>query len=342
MHNISQCFKYRIRYLTADFVVVSCPSRTITRATNVRCSSTQRSHNHHYRYEWYETYRRRSRWWWWSGSRRSRWRWKCTDRGTKNWTETIAENFLLESLHEQIHGLEERLDGLKLALKSELPMTRAEEIIKRCMEIRKSIFHYPCHSGFGPVKTLMGPDFCLSKCIFWHHSNALAVWCNWSVFGIIIFLIFVSFNFFLIYYSVGTIWITTKLCHIRFNLTRQSNRIKESRIFRFDWIYVGPSIGTQLSLLKGSQFRSKCGRSDPKGYCRVDTLVCLLNYQADGSPFWNQFLVVALRDAERMSSTMSVYNVRSPRPLWKAYGWTSYQTQGGGQLVGTSLERIYI
>ena len=128
------------------------------------------------------------------------------------------------------------------------------------------------------------------------------------------------FYFFLIYYSVGTIWITTKLCHIRFNLTRQSNRIKESRIFRFDWIYVGPSIGTQLSLLKGSQFRSKCGRSDPKGYCRVDTLVCLLNYQADGSPFWNQFLVVALRDAERMSSTMSVYNVRSPRPLWKAYG----------------------
>ena len=139
------------------------------------------------------------------------------------------------------------------------------------------------------------------KCFWYHHLSNLCF-----------------FYFFLIYYSVGTIWITTKLCHIRFNLTRQSNRIKESRIFRFDWIYVGPSIGTQLSLLKGSQFRSKCGRSDPKGYCRVDTLVCLLNYQADGSPFWNQFLVVALRDAERMSSTMSVYNVRFPRPLSKS------------------------
>ena len=30
----------------------------------------------------------------------------------------------------------------------------------------------------------------------------------------------------------------------------------------------------------------------------VDTSVCLLNYRADGSPFWNQFFVAALRDAE--------------------------------------------
>lgn len=28
-----------------------------------------------------------------------------------------------------------------------------------------------------------------------------------------------------------------------------------------------------------------------------DTSVCLLNYRADGSPFWNQFYVTALRDA---------------------------------------------
>ena len=26
--------------------------------------------------------------------------------------------------------------------------------------------------------------------------------------------------------------------------------------------------------------------------------VCLLNYKADGTPFWNQFFVAALRDAE--------------------------------------------
>ena len=28
-----------------------------------------------------------------------------------------------------------------------------------------------------------------------------------------------------------------------------------------------------------------------------DVSVCLLNYKADGSPFWNQFFVSALRDS---------------------------------------------
>lgn len=30
----------------------------------------------------------------------------------------------------------------------------------------------------------------------------------------------------------------------------------------------------------------------------IDTSVCLLNYKADGTPFWNQFFVAALRDAD--------------------------------------------
>ena len=30
----------------------------------------------------------------------------------------------------------------------------------------------------------------------------------------------------------------------------------------------------------------------------VDTSVCLLNYKANGEPFWNQFFVAALRDAD--------------------------------------------
>ncbi|CAM9610101.1 unnamed protein product, partial [Sphacelaria rigidula] len=29
-----------------------------------------------------------------------------------------------------------------------------------------------------------------------------------------------------------------------------------------------------------------------------DTSVCLLNYKADGTPFWNQFFVAALRDEQ--------------------------------------------
>lgn len=31
-------------------------------------------------------------------------------------------------------------------------------------------------------------------------------------------------------------------------------------------------------------------------YCFRDTSVCLMNYKADGTPFWNQFFVAALRD----------------------------------------------
>ena len=90
----------------------------------------------------------------------------------------LRKKFLLESLQEQIHGLEEQLDGLKSALKSELPMTRAEEIIKKVCGDKEKYTPLPMPSGFGPVKTLMEPDFRLSTCIFWHHSNALAVWCN--------------------------------------------------------------------------------------------------------------------------------------------------------------------
>ena len=30
----------------------------------------------------------------------------------------------------------------------------------------------------------------------------------------------------------------------------------------------------------------------------IDTSVCLLNYKADVTPFWNQFFVAALQDAD--------------------------------------------
>lgn len=46
--------------------------------------------------------------------------------------------------------------------------------------------------------------------------------------------------------------------------------------------------------------------TDPKAVERIrkaiesgcDTSVCLLNYRADGSTFWNQFFIAALRDAD--------------------------------------------
>merc|ERR1712232_160508 len=48
-----------------------------------------------------------------------------------------------------------------------------------------------------------------------------------------------------------------------------------------------------------------------------DTSVCLLNYKADGTPFWNQFFVAALRDAKTMLSILLVFSVKY-RKLWSS------------------------
>ena len=65
--------------------------------------------------------------------------------------------------------------------------------------------------------------------------------------------------------------------------------------------------GYQMSQVVGRNCRFLQGPgTDPKMVDRIrtgvaageDTSVCLLNYKADGTPFWNQFCVAALRDAD--------------------------------------------
>lgn len=75
----------------------------------------------------------------------------------------LRKKFLLESLQEQIHELEEQITGLKDAIKTEIP-NRAEAIIKTVCGDKEKYTPLPMPSGFGPVKTLMEPDFRLSKC----------------------------------------------------------------------------------------------------------------------------------------------------------------------------------
>ena len=70
----------------------------------------------------------------------------------------LRKKFLLESLQEQIHGLEEQLDGLKSALRAEVP-DKAEQIISTVCGDKEKYVPLPMPSGFGPVKTLMEPDF---------------------------------------------------------------------------------------------------------------------------------------------------------------------------------------
>lgn len=82
----------------------------------------------------------------------------------------LRKKFLLESLQEQIHGLEEQIDSLKNALKQEVP-DKAEELISRICGDKEKFTPLPMPSGFGPVKTIMEPDFRLMSALSGSQQN---------------------------------------------------------------------------------------------------------------------------------------------------------------------------
>ena len=75
----------------------------------------------------------------------------------------LRKKFLLESLQEHIHELEDQIDRFKNAIKKEIP-DRAQTIIADVCGDKEKYTPLPMPSGFGPVKTLMEPDFRLSEC----------------------------------------------------------------------------------------------------------------------------------------------------------------------------------
>jgi PAS domain S-box-containing protein len=172
----------------------------------------------------------------------------------------LRKKFLLESLQEQIHGLEEQLDGLKHALKTELPDDRADSIIKDICGNKDKYTPLPMPSGFGPVKTLMEPDFRLMSALSGSQQNFAISDPTLPDNPIV-------------YVSQGFL-----------DLTGYSLDQVLGRNCRF---LQGP--GTDQSAVDVIRKGINEG---------IDTSVCLLNYKADGTPFWNQFFVAALRDAE--------------------------------------------
>ncbi|GKY97027.1 hypothetical protein MPSEU_000661500 [Mayamaea pseudoterrestris] len=170
----------------------------------------------------------------------------------------LRKKFLLESLQEQIHGLEEQLDGLKSALKTEVP-DKAEQIIATVCGDKEKYVPLPMPSGFGPVKTLMEPDFRLMTALSGSQQNFAISDPTLPDNPIV-------------YVSQGFL-----------DLTGYTLEQVLGRNCRF---LQGP--GTDQSAVEVIR----------KGITEgVDTSVCLLNYKADGTPFWNQFFVAALRDA---------------------------------------------
>lgn len=185
----------------------------------------------------------------------------------------LRKKFLLESLQEQIEGLQGEIRTLKDIVKRELP-AKAAELLKDLGDhdeyvgdaddpSRPSKGAYtplPMPSGFGPVKTLMEPDYRLMSALSGSQQNFAISDPSLPDNPIV-------------YVSQGFL-----------DLTGYSLDQVLGRNCRF---LQGP--GTDQAAVDVIRKGVREG---------TDTSVCLLNYKADGTPFWNQFFVAALRDAE--------------------------------------------
>jgi PAS domain S-box-containing protein len=171
----------------------------------------------------------------------------------------LRKKFLLESLQEQIHGLEEQVSALKKCIKEELP-DKAVQIITTICGDKDKFTPLPMPSGFGPVKTLMEPDFRLMSALSGSQQNFAISDPTLPDNPIV-------------YVSQGFLDLTG---------------------YTLDQV-----LGRNCRFLQGPGTDQSAVEVIRKGITEgVDTSVCLLNYRADGTPFWNQFFVAALRDAE--------------------------------------------
>mmetsp|Transcript_15527 Transcript_15527/g.21199 ORF Transcript_15527/g.21199 Transcript_15527/m.21199 type:complete len:432 (-) Transcript_15527:303-1598(-) len=171
----------------------------------------------------------------------------------------LRKKFLLESLQEQIHGLQTEIESLKDIIKKELP-EKAESLIKTACGEEGNFTPLPMPSGFGPVKTLMEPDFRLMSALSGSQQNFAISDPSLPDNPIV-------------YVSRGFLELT--------GYTLDQVLGRNCRFLQ------GP--GTDQSAVDIIRRGVREG---------IDTSVCLLNYKEDGTPFWNQFFVAALRDAE--------------------------------------------
>jgi PAS domain S-box-containing protein len=180
----------------------------------------------------------------------------------------LRKKFLLESLQDQIEGLQGEIQSLKDIIKRELP-DRAEALLKDIDEgdntnaagpKKGEYTPLPMPSGFGPVKTLMEPDYRLMSALSGSQQNFAISDPSLPDNPIV-------------YVSQGFLDLTG---------------------YTLDQV-----LGRNCRFLQGPGTDQAAVDVIRKGVREgTDTSVCLLNYKADGTPFWNQFFVAALRDAE--------------------------------------------
>ena len=171
----------------------------------------------------------------------------------------LRKKFLLESLQEQINGLQSEIESLKDIIKKECP-DKAEELLQSINGPKANFTPLPMPSGFGPVKALMEPDFRLMSALSGSQQNFAISDPSLPDNPIV-------------YVSQGFLQLTG---------------------YTLDQV-----LGRNCRFLQGPGTDQSAVDVIRKGVREgIDTSVCLLNYKADGTPFWNQFFVAALRDAE--------------------------------------------
>mmetsp|Transcript_8184 Transcript_8184/g.11690 ORF Transcript_8184/g.11690 Transcript_8184/m.11690 type:complete len:361 (-) Transcript_8184:291-1373(-) len=171
----------------------------------------------------------------------------------------LRKKFLLESLQEQINGLQSEIEAFKDIIRKECP-DRADQLIESVGGPKGKFTPLPMPSGFGPVKTLMEPDFRLMSALSGSQQNFAISDPSLPDNPIV-------------YVSQGFLELTG---------------------YKLNQV-----LGRNCRFLQGPGTDQSAVDIIRKGVREgVDTSVCLLNYKADGTPFWNQFFVAALRDAE--------------------------------------------
>jgi PAS domain S-box-containing protein len=167
----------------------------------------------------------------------------------------VRKKFLLESLQQSVHTLQEENDKLKLAIKEYLPLD-ADEMLAGCSDQISCIATDP-----GDVtKTLDDPDYSLVKALQTAQQNFVISDPSMPDNPIV-------------YASSGFLSLSG---------------------YSLDQV-----LGRNCRFLQGPL-------TDPRSVDRIragiergdDTTVVLLNYRADGTTFWNQFFVAALRDGD--------------------------------------------
>ena len=168
----------------------------------------------------------------------------------------MRKKFLLESLQQSVHALQDENDKLRGSIREHLP-DEADDLLCSCSDTGPSIIATDLNDA---TKTLDDPDYSLVKALQTAQQNFVISDPSMPDNPIV-------------YASQGFLLLT----------------------------------GYTLEQVLGSNCRFLQGpETDPKAVDRIrkgiergeDTTVCLLNYRVDGSTFWNQFFVAALRDGD--------------------------------------------